>query len=174
MPKTKDKKAKAVNYSLISSDEPPYEIVQRLVEKHHQHLIDAKIAIAWRYGIKDDKDGRLVLGQARKATDLSRELVDYDFIILLNYQVYTSREFSDAQREALLDHELCHCQIALDKDEEPIEDDKGRRVYRMRKHDIEEFREIVQRHGLYKNDLEEFGRVILEGKGKPLFKIAEA
>lgn len=166
-------KPKAVNYSMIDRSKPEWKLLDKLVRKHHQHLIDARIALAWRYALKKDADRLLVLGKCVKASDLSRELVDWDFVILLNYEVWTSPEFGDHQKEALLDHELCHAQISKNKDGTAKEDDRGRRVYRVRKHDIEEFTEIVTRHGTYKRDLEEFGKVILAGKGQPLLKIAE-
>lgn len=70
---------------------------------------------------------------------------------------------TDEQRIALLDHELCHAAPMLDdRTQEQVVDERGRKVWRMVKHDIEEFGAIVQRHGLYKADLEKFGAEILK------------
>lgn len=68
---------------------------------------------------------------------------------------------SDEQRRALLDHELCHAEVKLDdRTSEPVHDERGRKVYRMRKHDIEEFSAVVERNGIYKRDLEHFAAAL--------------
>lgn len=38
-----------------------------------------------------------------------------------------------------------------------------------RKHDIEEFRDVVARHGCYKKDLDNFAEALLEKHANPLF-----
>ncbi len=48
-------------------------------------------------------------------------------------------------------------------------DERGRRVFRTRKHDIEEFRCIVERHGCYKTDLVAFAQAIVDKRKAPLF-----
>lgn len=85
----------------------------------------------------------------------------YDFIILLNQEVWNDKEFGPEKKAALIDHELCHAEVALARDGEPKLDERGRRVWRTRKHDIEEFRAVVQRHGCYKYDLEKFAETLL-------------
>ena len=89
-------------------------------------------------------------------------------MILLNREVWMDGEFTPQKKAALIDHELCHAAPQLGKDFEPVYDEQGRQLYRSRKHDIEEFREIVQRHGCYKRDLEEFAKVLLTQQGTPL------
>jgi hypothetical protein len=147
---------KKVNIHLIPTEGEYggiYVLMRELITAHHEHLLDARIALAWRHGLKPNKDGQLVLGKAHKASDLSRELAAYDFVIMLNFDAWIQMEAP--MRRALVDHELCHCQVAMDGDKVQM-DTKGRKVYRIRKHDIEEFREIVARHGTYKKDLEDF------------------
>ncbi|MCC6358084.1 MAG: hypothetical protein IT450_05025 [Phycisphaerales bacterium] len=166
-------KPKPVNVQFIAPEEKPslYAMMRELITKYHKHLEAAKIALFWRYGWKGDADDRLVLGQASKASDVDRELHDYDFVIQLNHEVCNSGEWSDRQTEALLDHELSHCEAKRDdKTGQFVFDDKNRVVWRMRKHDIEEFRDIVTRHGLYKADLEAFAESIREAAEKPLLK----
>ncbi len=155
-------KPKRIAYELIEPESEPvmYHLMHDLIALHHQHLRHAKIALAWCYGWKPDSDGRVTLGQCRKATDLDRELMVYDVVILLSRTFWTNEAVSGAQRKALLDHELCHAEVRLNKYGEPVEDERGRKVYRIRKHDIEEFSEIVERHGCYKHDLEEFASAL--------------
>jgi len=152
-------KVKKVSYELVEQESPAgkriYPLVARLVEAHHEHLANARIAIAWCTSWNPDVDGRVTLGKCKRASDLDRELMPLDFVILLARWFYESGDVTDAQREALLDHELCHAEVVMDRDE-PKLDERGRIVYRTRKHDIEEFAEIVLRHGTYKRDLEAF------------------
>lgn len=53
------------------------------------------------------------------------------------------------QREALIDHELCH--FWLDFPETASEPKLA-----LRSHDIEEFEEIIRRHGIYRHEYEGF------------------
>jgi Putative phage metallopeptidase len=157
-------KPKPVSYELIAPDghigEPMYELLAELVTSHHEDLEHARIALAWCTSWKPDVDGRVTLGKCKKASDLDRELSQWDFIILLRKSFWTNERVTLAQRRALLDHELCHAAVKLDGNGEPVEDERGRRVYRLRKHDIEEFVAIVERHGLYVRDLEMFAAAI--------------
>lgn len=157
-------KGKPVNFQLIPPDDAaePYKLLNQARRKWHTDLGAAEIALAWRKNWKGDKDGHLILGQCRQASELQREFAAYDFVILLNREVWTSPEFSREKKLALLDHELCHAAPALDKHLEQRSDERGRKLWRMRRHDIEEFRAIVDRHGCYKRDLEEFARALLK------------
>src|SRR3972149_12141547 len=84
----KPKGPKGPSYELIARDSavgpPMYALLEELVEAHHEHLTDARIALAWATTWKRDVDGRLQLGKCKKASDLDRELAPYDFVILLN------------------------------------------------------------------------------------------
>lgn len=177
--KKKDRMAKKVVYTMLSATseigKPIYQMVKQLVKEHHEDILDARIGVAWCESWKADVDGHLTLGKCKKASDLDRELADFDFIILLNKQWWSLPSVTPAHHRALLDHELCHAAVRLDKFLEPVVDERGRKVWRIRKHDIEEFGDIVKRHGLYKRDLEKFAQALkLGGKEGVLnFKPAE-
>lgn len=144
--------------------ECPYYHLDSML-KHHPHLSEARIAMAWALDVKANQDGIMMLGKCKKQTDLDRELRDYDFVIFLN--ATTWKQFDERQRAALVDHELCHAGLAEDKKTgDPLMDERGRRVYRIKKHEIEEFRGVIERHGLYKRDLQLFAKTINEA---PLF-----
>ena len=123
----------------------PKEVIDMaddLIRQHHQSLLDARIGILFR-DVAPVSNGKVTWGKASKVDAkwqplLKREL---DFIIWLAYDVWRT-VLDHKQRVALLDHELCHCTM---EDGEP----------KMRAHDIEEFSEIVERHGLWRNDLEQ-------------------
>jgi|SRR5579884_309301 hypothetical protein len=165
---------KQIKVSLINPEEEslPYRLMGEIRRAHHHDTLDAKIALAWRIDTKPDVDGHLVLGRCIKASDLQRELADWDFVIVLNKEVWDDPEFTLEKKRALLDHELCHAEVAYD-DEGPKFDNKGRKVYRIRKHDIEEFHAIISRHGCYKRDLERFAEVLIARKQGSLFNHTE-
>jgi hypothetical protein len=169
-------KRKEVNFLVVTREQEAelYTLMDELVGEHHADLAEARIALAWRFGWKADPDGRLQLGQCRRASDLDRLLHDLDFVILLNWEAWHAADFSEAQKRALLDHELSHGALRLTDDGEPAEDTNGRKVYRIRKHDVEEFRAIVERHGLWKADLAEFAAAAMEAKRLPLFSAEES
>lgn len=171
---------KKVNFELIGDSHDLHATVRDLVAQHHPHLAEARIALVWRMNWKPDKDGRLTLGKAKKASDLERELghaSEYDLAVLLNAEAW--HDLSNDQRLALLDHELCHFGVSTDKKTgEVARDDRGRVVYRYRKHTLEEFHEIVERHGVYKSDIESFADVCArrregERRGPTLFSEGE-
>ena len=168
----KEPKNKAVNYDVVPKSHDAYEVLDRALDWHDE-LREAKIALAWRKKLKADVDGRIVLGRCHKISDLHKEFIPFDFVIVLNREYW--EQFNDEQRIALMDHELCHAAASLDSDSaEQKYDEKGRPCWRVRKHDIEEFREVVQRHGCYKADLEEFAKVLRSKSANPLFSQAKA
>ena len=157
----KGSKKKTLPYELIDKkkDSPIYDLLDDIIASvgDHTALIDAKIVLAWALKWKEDKDGHMKLGMCKKISDLEKELAKWDFIILLNRPYWNA--FNDEQQRALLDHELCHAAPLIDeKTGEQKEDERGRKVWRIRKHDIEEFGGVVERNGLYKRDLEAFAQ----------------
>ena len=164
-------KPKVINFELIDRlvFSEPYSILDKM-RRFHGELAEARIAIAWRKALSPDKDGHLILGKCVKVSDLHRELADWDFIILLNQEVWCDEEFTDEKKSALMDHELCHAARSFDSDGNEQRDERGRAVWRTRKHDIEEFQEIVKRHGCYKKDLERFADELLKRRAAPLFE----
>jgi len=162
---TKPKGPKKLAYKLIDdvageSGRPMYDLLRGLVRDYREDLKDARIALAYCTSWKEDVDGRLTLGKCKKASDLDRELMAFDFVILLNRTFWNDPEVTDVQRRALLDHELMHAAVKYDDAGEPVEDERGRLVYRTRKHDIEEFADTVKRHGIYRHDLEHFAHTL--------------
>ena len=162
----KGAKAKRINFEMIPSGKQsePHKVFREALE-FHDDLSGVRIGLAWRKAWKPDKDGHLVLGQCVKVTDLQHEMVDLDFVILLNKEIWMSPDFTDDKKLALMDHELCHAAPAWDEtnDQQKL-DEKGRPVWRLRKHDIEEFQDVVERHGCYKRDLERFAEQLLKSK----------
>lgn len=172
----KPKKRKKVTVQLIKEKHAgettePYKILSEIRNKEHGHLEGAKIALAWRMGWRPDANSILKLGQCRKRGDLDRELDGFDFAIMLNKEAWAG--LNEKQKRALIDHELCHAQIVYDADGNPKYDDRDRLCCRIRKHDCEEFRVVVERHGLWTSDLAELARAAINDSKRPLLAEAE-
>lgn len=168
-------KAKAFPYEIINKDESPelYELLDNLVAEHHTDLAEANanIVLAWRNNWKT-KNGRLTLGTCQLVGPLDAALHGYDFIICLNKKAWG--EFKESQRRALLDHELCHAGASKDEDGTIREDERGRAIFGIRKHDMEEFQCIVKRHGSWLGDIEVFAINALSKKDRPLLPAGPA
>lgn len=161
------KKAKRSTYEIVREDERPelYDLMNDLVADHHDELRDARIAIAWRHGWKPDADGRTTLGQLKKASDLDRQLHSFDLIVLLNFEVWTSVSFTEAQQRALFDHYLERGALQVDAETgEPKYTPDGKLQYRLRKPDIEEFGAIVRRHGMWTGGIAAFVEAAMASK----------
>lgn len=126
-------------------------IVDRLVREHHPHLEGALIACVITRTEGGDakpkrppKPGRkLKLAKACLVPKKFGPLMPHDFVIEFDGQLWAGLTLE--QQEALCDHELMHCRYDMDTD-----------AYYLADHDLEEFREIVVRHGLWKQDIRLF------------------
>lgn len=123
----------------------PYAIMERIIATERSDLVQAKIGIAWRIGWVENRWGQLTLGQCKKRTDLDRSLAAFDFVILLNKEAWSS--MSGAERERLIYHELLHATVCFDDEGDEKRDEAGRLVTALRPHDIQEFRQVVERYG---------------------------
>jgi hypothetical protein len=161
---------KKVNFRIIPEGEEPYGVLFKAM-KFHDDLRECKVALAWRLRTKEDVDGHIVLGKCVKTSDLQKEFHPFDFIIVLNEEFWL--QFEEKQKLALMDHELCHAAPQIDEESgEQVHDERGRKCWRIRKHDIEEFTGVVSRHGCYKADLERFAEVLRKKQSNPLFDAA--
>lgn len=145
--------------------------LQEVRDKSHLDLAMASIRCAWMLADTIDKDGHRKLGQMKLCSELEYQLHGADAILITNREAW--REMEDNQRKAYVDHELCHLRQKLGKDGQQEEDESGRKLWRLAKHDLEEFRDVVARHGCYMSDIQEFVEAALRDKAldksAPLF-----
>lgn len=133
-------------------------IATTLIGKYHAHLSDVEIRYCFRDKAAKSK-GQTVWGKARKVSGLNAYLAhdqaedgadagdDDFFVIEIAEDVWVV--LNDKQRTALVDHELAHCSIDYDDENDTIK-------LVLRAHDLEEFREVVERHGLWRPEISEF------------------
>ncbi len=109
------------------------KIAEYMINQYHESLKDARVGLLFR----DEApvtDGRVTLGQAKKINEDMKPYVQYDFVIWVAEDYWY--QLTEKQKQALIDHELCHCYFA------------GRRAT-MQPHDINEFACILERHGVW-------------------------
>lgn len=110
-------------------------VARRVIEEHHSRLKTARIGFLMR-SEAPYSNARYTYGKARKVSDEQKVHVPFDFVIWLAKDKYMAMR--PEQREALIDHELCHCRWNEDTLDASI-----------RPHDVEEFLEVIQRHGYW-------------------------
>lgn len=124
-------------------------IAAEVISHYHEALLDAKIGFIFQEEA-GKKLGKIVLGNAAKVSDKQRVAgLDLDYIITIAEDMWQSLTL--IQKRALVDHELCHCDFTIGE-------------ARMRGHDVEEFTCIIQRYGLWKEDLVKLGLAVEQAK----------
>lgn len=141
-------------------------IAKRLIEQvpEHQDLDGVRIVYLFRKKAQSSR-GRTVLGSARRISGLPgwlshpaqrrsefAEPLDY-FLVEIAHDTWLTLD--DHQRVALVDHELSHCAVVDDPKADEI-----RLV--IRHHDVEEFRGVIKRNGLWKSDVQDMGVIAAE------------
>lgn len=155
---TVEKKRKAVKTRRIAREHAgkvvePYNILEGLIESVEQFepLAEARFVMCYQKGWRPDADGILIRAKIKKASDLDKELgKEFDFAILLNDDLWNATKITDEAKEIDIFHELCHAAPEMDRDGEQKKDDRGRFCWRLRKHVIQEFPEVITRYGLKK------------------------
>jgi len=130
-------------------DAPMVESLAReLIEKYELH--DAKEAHVKYLFYKADESS--YLGKCSRATGKWSYLTGYDYVIEIWKPFWDSA--TDQARRAVVYHELLHIQKKVTK--------KGKVRWLIRKHDVEEFLEVVQEFGPWSTMMQELKRLINE------------
>jgi hypothetical protein len=146
-------------------------IAETLIEDFHPHIANLTVLYVFR-SEHSETNGKVVLGTAKKVTGLNAYLAFRQWIdkadrgeplehdapsvassfYVVEIAADTWSALTGPQRIALVDHELSH--ISADG---------------IVSHDVEEFRGVIERHGLWRPALEEF---IEASQQEPLFDSA--
>jgi hypothetical protein len=125
------------------------ELAKDLIRKYHSELVNIKIGYLWVNKVLK-KGGREIIAKVARCSDLLRSLTELQVLVIVSYPTYNS--LTDKQKRACIDHELTH--VLVD------EDLAGNPKIRIIAHDVEEFGSVIERHGLYMDDLVKLGRVV--------------
>lgn len=134
------------------------EVARKLINTHHSHLGPARIEYVF-LSEAPKVNGKIEWGRAKKISGLnawlaseSREREPEEFFVI---EIVKSiwLQLNERERQALIDHELTHCEVE--------EDGK----LSIKPHDLEEFNSIVRRYGLWRPEIEFFMEAAQSSQG---------
>ncbi len=148
----------------VEYKEVPNEVLslaKELIDQYHQQLKECKIGFVFR-SEASYSGGKVVLGTTSKVTEKIKPMLseELDILIVLAEDMYA--DLSSERRRALIDHELCH--IILNSNTS---------TWTTKAHDVNEFNEVIERYGLWSNDLMWVGPTIAKAYQLELPKITE-
>ncbi len=139
------------------ADSPDYwrdsaldHLAEEVRMKWHEHLHEAEISFLMTKKPMS-RGGRAIAGKAKLSKGLLSFYSKADFVIIVSAEFWDKADVP--KRRALLDHELKHC--TYEEDEK-----SGEKIWMLRGHDIEEFTDVVDRHGLWHDGLKTFGHAV--------------
>jgi len=114
------------------------DLAQSLIRQYHPDLLDARLGFVFQ-----DKAGLsggfLIYAQTSKVSPAFQAAgLELDFLVKIAFDIWCG--FTSDQRAALIDHQLCHCKYEAD-------------ATSLLGHDIEEFKVIIDRYGLWNHNL---------------------
>jgi predicted metallopeptidase len=134
-------------------------IIDRLIELFYPLLQGATVRAVYRS--TKFPDSPFTVARIEKITGLRAWLYskidgEQDAFFLIQVVVPNWETFEPRQQVAVLDHEICHIDYNDEKDS-----------YALRDHTVQEFPEIVERHGAYHPSLEYFYEALSRGEEDP-------
>ena len=114
------------------------EWADEIIKDKRPDILDAGISVGFVSSTKEKKYGRIknVLAECKKVTDLEQLYCPHDFLIIV-YEL-NCEGLTDEQMKILLWHELEHIGIDSETGE-----------FFVKPHDVEEFDNIINAHGLH-------------------------
>ena len=128
------------------------EVAKGVIERWHTDLAGADIRYAFADELPYDKQKR-VLAKTKKASRWEQYLTQ-GAVLFVVVDAGAWAAMPPEKRIALIDHELCHV----------VGDGTGE--IDTRTHDLEEFNEVISRHGAWTEDIEDFLRTAEEAQIK--------
>lgn len=118
---------------------------RELIDQFHHDLQEANIVFLFR-SEPAMVAGKIAHAKTSKVSPQMKALLDdADFIIWVSKPIWEGQ--GEKTRMAIMDHELSHCGI---EDGVPY----------LKPHDVEEFKAVIDRHGLWNYDLLKMGEAI--------------
>lgn len=142
-------KLRPVNYKYISRQTDTtgiYTLMDAIIAKHYTMLTNANIIIMKRLHVKPDADGLTIVAEIKKSSDMMKELLEHDLIMVINDEAWEGLD-GDEQKCAL-DTELSRAVISQDKQKNYKQDDCGRFVWRLKKRFFQAPSSIAKRYNV--------------------------
>lgn len=132
--------------AIREADKEVYELVWDMIKKTHPRLADATVRVLFKEKL-GTSHGMAQIGKPEVADAKMVFLASVDLIVWLDSGFWAMA--TPEQRLALVDHELTHFVMKTDSD--------GNEGYQLRHHDVEEFAEVIERRGMWQEELVRFG-----------------
>ena len=150
-----EKKRRAVKVKMVDREHSgkvvkPYAVMEKLIADHHPALAEARIVLFWQKGWRPDADGVLCLAKVKKASDVDKELSEFDFAVMLNHAAWNETRMDEEVLAMSIDDELHRCRPEMDRDGSQRSDDRGRLCWRLAGYPIKTHPEMLRRYGLKK------------------------
>lgn len=134
-------------------DQDVVDMANAIIKEFRPELSDANIV----YYFKEKagkKGGKAVLASAKKISPKDQVVHDSNVLFAIEIAADAWQELAEIQKKAVLHHELCHCGFEEDKE--------GSLNPSILPHDVEEFSAVVDAHGYYLKDIQDFVAKILD------------
>lgn len=129
-----------------TSAESVESIAGGLIPNYHPEIAGARIMYSF-VSEASKKNGKEVLGTAKKLSGFNEWALEADFVIIVALDKWN--DLTENQRTALVDHLLERCTGEEDEN-------SGEMKWKMRDPDVQEFPTILHRHGAWNEDLQGF------------------
>lgn len=134
-----------MSYKFHEANQSTLNRIEELVKQFHPFLQQANISVVLREEDNYRAKCPRFYGKVQLVPAQFSPWMEADFLMVINEDEWI--HFSDAQRDALLDHLLCHCNY------NPMTE-----AWSLIKPDVVEFSEIIRRHGFWNPDLDKAGQ----------------
>lgn len=118
------------------------EVGEKLIGDHYPLLKDVSIGYLFRSDVMLSQ-GKMILGRAVRVDDKNFVYGGRDVLIEVSDPTWS--ELDAGMREVLIDHQLAHIGVKLEKGV-PLYEESGRLKVFIRSHDVEEFQSILDRY----------------------------
>jgi hypothetical protein len=135
------------------ADNEIVQVMQAAMDKHHPDLGAAGFRVSVREAVNEDSERPAIKVHGHAAAVRIKRVATKDYILMacdaiIDVDLRVWEHLDDAQRLALMDHELSHVGLKLDYDEQVKTDDNDRPKWVMIPHDydLSGFVHIIKRH----------------------------
>lgn len=130
-----------MSYKFHEANQSVLHRIEELIQQYHPALHEARISVVLREDEEYRPKSPHFYGKTQLVPAQFSPWMEADFLLVINEDEWI--HFNDAQRDALLDHLLCHCYM-----------NPNTEAWTTIKPDVVEFSAVIGRHGFWNTDLD--------------------